>query len=141
MYVLVPEHNLVPLCDTDGANPDYEGVHTTVENVIKKLPEATVLHLACHGKQDWMDPLSSGFILANNERLSIEKLMRCRLPNAHMAILSACHTASNDVEQPEEAINISSALMFLGCSSIVATKWHVTCFFHSLSLIRPSSFL
>ena len=119
----VPEHNLVSLCKIDGLDPDYEGVHTTVENVVKKLPEATILHLACHGIQDREDPLSSGFILANNKRLSIEKLMRCHLPNAHMAILSACHTALNDVEQPEEAIKISSALMFLGFSSILATKW------------------
>ena len=103
-----------------------------MQNVVEKLPKASVLHLACHGTQDWRDPLSSGFILANGERLSIEKLMRCRLPNAHMAILSACHTASNDVEQPDEAINMSRALIFLGFSSILATKWYVT-YFHFYS--------
>ena len=124
----VPEHNLVSLCDTDISGPDYEGLHTSVENVMKKLPEANVLHLACHGFQDWKDPLSSGFVLANTEKLSIEKLMRCRLPNAQMAILSACHTASNDTEQPDEGMNMSSALVFLGFSSILATKWYVTCF-------------
>ena len=51
--------------------------------------------------------------------------MKYRLPNAHTAILSACHTASNDSQQPEEAINLSSAMMFLGFGNIVAAKWYV----------------
>ena len=118
-----PPSHLVSLGDTDQAEPDYEGRCTTVENVLKKLPEASVLHLACHGIQNMRDPLNSGFILANATELTIEELMKYRLPNAHTAILSACHTASNDAEQPDEAINLSSALMFLGFSNILGTKW------------------
>ncbi len=118
---VVPHENLVYLGGFD--TPDVEGVRTTVKNVLEKLPEANVLHLACHGIQDVDDPLSSGFVLANGERLTIEELMRLRLPNAHIAILSACHTASNDSRQPDESLNLASALMFLGFNSILATKW------------------
>ncbi len=118
---VVPHGNLVHLGGSD--EPDFEGVRTTVKNVLEKLPEATVLHLACHGTQDVDDPMSSGFVLANGERLTIEELLKHRLPNAHIAILSACHTASNDAGQPDEALNLASALMFLGFKSILATKW------------------
>lgn len=118
---LVPPENIIKLGDS--TEPDFEGVHASVKNVLEKLPEASILHLACHGKQDTYDPLKSGFILANGEKLTIEELMKHRLPNAHTAILSACYTASNDVNQPDESINLASAMLFLGFRSIVATKW------------------
>lgn len=118
---VVPEENIVHLSDTDEA--DLEGTHTTVQNVISKLPEANVLHLACHGTQDVADPLRSGFILADGERLTIEELTKLQLPNANTAILSACHTASNDAHQPEDSINLASAMLFLGFRSVLATKW------------------
>ena len=117
----VPPEHLLHLGDLD--RPDFDGTHTTVKNVIDKLPEAGVLHLACHGTQDMADPLSSGFILANGERLTVEELIKHRFPNAHTAILSACHTASNDTEQPDESVNLASAMLFLGFQSILATKW------------------
>lgn len=105
------------------SEPDFDGARTTVKNVIDKLSEASLLHLACHGTQDKTDPLRSGFILANGERLTVEELMRLHLPNAHTAILSACHTASNDAGQPDESINLASAMLSVGFRSIVATKW------------------
>ncbi len=120
---VVPSYNLLSV--GDAVEVDLEGRRTSVKNVVEKLPEASVLHLACHGTQNPRDPMSSGFILADGEKLTIEELMKHRLPNAHTAILSACHTASNDVEQPSEAMNLSSALMYLGFSNILATKWYV----------------
>lgn len=118
---VVPPEDFIFLGNSD--EPDFEGVHTTVGNVIVKLPEATVLHLACHGTQSEEDPFKSGFILANGDRLTIEELMKIRFPKAYTAILSACHTSSNDVQQPDESINVASTLFHLGFSSIVASKW------------------
>ena len=118
---VVPPTSLIHLGDSEGL--DFEGTHTTVRNVAEKLSEATVLHLACHGTQDVADPLRSGFILANGERLTIEELIKHHLPNAHTAILSACHTASNDAEQPDEAINLANAMLHIGFRNVLATKW------------------
>lgn len=117
----VPGEDMVSLSDSSA--PDFDGIHTTVKNVVDKLPIANVLHITCHGTQDIADPLSSGFILANGERLTIEELMKYNLPNAHIAILSACHTASNDTELPENSINLASAMLSLGFRSVLATKW------------------
>ena len=123
IVAVVPPENLISLGDSD--QPDFEGTQTTVKNVIDKFSEATVLHLACHGTQDREDPFKSGFILANGERLTIEEMIKHRLPNAHTAILSACHTSSNDAEQTDESMNLASTLLHLGFSSILATKWWV----------------
>ncbi|KAJ3482637.1 hypothetical protein NLI96_g6852 [Meripilus lineatus] len=118
---IVPPQNLIYL--NNDRHLDLEGKHTSVETVLTKLPEASVLHLACHGTQDANNPLRSGFLLERGKRLTIHKLVQYRYPNAFMAILSACHTASNDAEQPEEVMNIASALMFLGFGTILGTKW------------------
>ena len=118
---IVPEDNIIPLGDSEKA--DLDGKDTTVENVSSKLHLANILHVACHGVQDKRDPLNSGFILAHGKRLTVEEIMKLDLPNAHTAILSACHTASNDAAIPDESINLASALMYAGFSSILGTQW------------------
>lgn len=115
----IPEQGILHL----GGTLDHEGAHTTLENVVSRLPEANILHLACHGTQETTDPLKSGFILADGKRLTIEELMRHQLPNAHTAILSACHTASNHTDQLDESINLTSAMLSVGFCSLLATKW------------------
>lgn len=102
------------------------GTHCTVENIVEALPEANILHLACHAMQDASDPLRSSFILAEGKRLTVEELMKHPLPNAYIAILSACHTGSNDPEQSGEGLNLASAMLHLGFRSVVATKWYVS---------------
>lgn len=118
---IVPHNNLIPL--SGSAKPDPEGRDATVENVVSKLPDANILHIACHGVQDLKDPLNSGFILADGKRLTVEEIMKLDLPNAHTAILNACHTASNDPVIPDESINLASALLHAGFISILGTKW------------------
>jgi CHAT domain-containing protein len=63
--------------------------------LLQKLPEATFLHLACHGHQDPKNALQSGFVMSD-EMLTIERLMQIPLPRAFMAFLSACETAKGD---------------------------------------------
>jgi CHAT domain-containing protein len=96
----------------------------TIQNVMEKLPDATVLHLACHGHQSQDDPLSSGFSL-HDGRLRLEQLMGLHMPNAQLAYLSACETASVDENQPDEAINLAATMLFVGFKSVIATMWCV----------------
>lgn len=103
--------------------PDFDGQHTSVKSVLEHLERMSVLHLACHGTQISNDPLGSGFVLADGQKLTILDFIKSKIPNAHTAILSACHTASNDVIQPDECMGLANALLFLGFRSILATKW------------------
>ncbi|THG99524.1 hypothetical protein EW026_g2854 [Hermanssonia centrifuga] len=107
----------------DSGQMDIEGAQATPENIMKKLPEASILHLACHGVQEVMNPLRSGFIMKGGKRLTIERLMTQPLPQAAIAFLSACYTASSDEERPDEAINLANAMLFAGFPSVVATMW------------------
>ena len=88
----------------------------------KELPQAAVLHLASHGVQDDMDPLQSGFLMAD-QKLSIQDLMNLNLPNAYLAVLSACHTAKGDAKQPDQTVHLAATMLFVGFKSVVATMW------------------
>jgi CHAT domain-containing protein len=89
----LPGDNLVSIPDMiDNVDGDT-GV--TVSALLDKLPEATVLHLACHGRQDPDNALNSGFVMSD-KMLTIERLMQVPLPRAFMAFLSACETAKGD---------------------------------------------
>jgi hypothetical protein len=102
------------------------GHQTSIENVLKALPNASVLHLACHGHQSQDDTLTSGFSL-HDGRLTLKRLMDLDLPRAELAYLSACETASTDEYQPDEAINLAATMLFVGFKSVIATMWCVPC--------------
>jgi len=85
----------------------------TVDEAVEYLKRASILHLACHGHQDRADPLNSGFEL-NDGRLTVAKLISCRPPKAFLAFLSACESAANDHEVPDESLNLSAAMLYAG---------------------------
>jgi CHAT domain-containing protein len=91
----LPEGNLISVPGTIDS-VDCNTGEVTASGLLEKLPEATILHLACHGRQDPDNALNSGFVMSD-EILTIEKLMRVPLPSAFMAFLSACETAKGDV--------------------------------------------
>jgi CHAT domain-containing protein len=95
-----------------------------VSNVLEKLPSVGILHLACHGHQSQDNPLSSGFSL-HDGRLRLEQLMQLHMPQAQLAYLSACETASTDEYQPDEVINLAATMLFVGFKSVIATMWYV----------------
>jgi CHAT domain-containing protein len=93
-----------------------------LQDVLDLLPQASILHLACHGQQDVKNPLDSGFMLGDG-CLTISHLMRTRTPDALFAFLSACETAKGSKEQPDQAIHLAAAMLFTGFKSIIGTMW------------------
>jgi hypothetical protein len=90
----LPEGTIMSICGTnDTASGDTCGI--TASALVDKLPEATILHLACHGHQDPDNALNSSFVMSD-EMLTIERLMQVPLLRAFMAFLSACDTAKGD---------------------------------------------
>jgi CHAT domain-containing protein len=65
------------------------------QTLLDRLPEATILHLACHGIQDAETPLNSGFVMSDGI-LTISKLIGVSSSRAFLAFLSACGTAKGD---------------------------------------------
>ncbi|EIN06809.1 hypothetical protein PUNSTDRAFT_136640 [Punctularia strigosozonata HHB-11173 SS5] len=106
----------------DGAMVPGNECGIKAQSLLEKLPQATILHLACHGHQDPENPLKSGFVM-QDEMLTIERLMPVALPNAFVAFLSACETAKGDKDQPDQAVHLAAAMLFAGFKSIIATLW------------------
>jgi CHAT domain-containing protein len=88
------ERLLIPLPREDDALAG-NGHGLRRQTLLEKLPEATILHLACHGVQNAGDPLRSGFVMQDG-LLTIDELMPIPLQHAFLAFLSACETAKGD---------------------------------------------
>jgi CHAT domain-containing protein len=94
----------------------------TLARIRETLPDASVVHLACHGHQYPGQPLDSGFVL-RDATLTVADIMTLRLPNVLLAFLSACETAKGDGRQPDQADHLASAMLFAGIKSVVGTMW------------------
>jgi hypothetical protein len=137
----LPEGALIQLPRSDdaaaGGADGSGGIRADV--LLERLPEATVLHLACHGLQHPENPLQSGFVM-RDAVLTIERLMPVPLPRAFMAFLSACETAKGDKvsigsdgaqrlnatlsqNQPDQAVHLAATMLFAGFKSVIATLW------------------
>jgi CHAT domain-containing protein len=117
---LLPNNSVLPVRDDEVRGPQH-GADLVM--VTARLPEATVVHLACHGLQDSANPLESGFCLSDG-RLTIRALMSFELPEALFAFCSACETAKGDSQQPDQTVHLAAAMLFVGFRSLVATLWY-----------------
>jgi CHAT domain-containing protein len=115
---IIPEDAFINL-ENDSAG------ESVVQSVLARLPEASILHLACHATQCKDDPLQSGFDFVDG-RLTLRELMRVNHPKAQLAYLSACESGAVDENQPDEAINLAATMLFVGFKSVIATMWSVT---------------
>jgi hypothetical protein len=99
--------------------------HTTMSELLSLLADtpAHVLHMACHGIQDW-EPLKSSFLLQDG-KLTIEDIIQLNLPHAFLAFLSACQTAKGDQNAPDQAVHLAASMLFCGFRSVVGTMWFV----------------
>ena len=99
-----------------------EGPKATVSTVLSHLSDSSIVHFACHAFQDLTQPLDSAFIMSDGE-LKMSQIIAQPMPNASLAFLSACETATGDEYVPDEVMHLAAALLFSGFRSIVGTMW------------------
>ena len=95
----------------------------TVSEVLSHLSTASIVHFACHGKQNWGNPLESALLLDNGGKISVERIMQHDMRNAQLAFLCACETAMGEKEVPDESMHLGAALLFAGFKGVIATMW------------------
>ncbi|KAJ7870084.1 CHAT domain-containing protein, partial [Mycena olivaceomarginata] len=108
-------------------------------NCADSSQESSIAHFACHGIQDLKQPLDSGLMLRDGERLKVLELMRrpeggnaFEVPKTMaLGFLSACETAKGDRTVPDEAMHLAATLLFAGFRGVVATMWFVDFSFRS----------
>jgi hypothetical protein len=107
--------------------------------LLKTLPGATLVHLACHGAFRPDDPLQSGLLLADGE-LTLRNIMAndfTALDAARLVVLSACQTAITDFRTlPDEAIGLPAGLIQAGVPAVVGTLWSVNDASTALVMVR-----
>ncbi|KAJ7200310.1 CHAT domain-containing protein [Mycena pura] len=104
----------------------------TVQTALSHLRLSSVVHFACHGTQDLVQPLESGLIVSDG-RVKVSEIMRRPEDNAaeninkslSLAFLSACETAKGDASTPDEAMHLAATLLFVGFRSVVGTMWRM----------------
>jgi CHAT domain-containing protein len=102
----------------------YLANSTTVASTSECIKAANIMHIACHGIQDHEDATRSGFGLGDG-RLSISDLMQLEIKTGFLAFLSACETAKGSKDQPDQAMHLAAAMLFVGFKSVIATMWSI----------------
>ena len=107
------------------ASKTLNNTEGTVDAVLEGMETHSWIHLACHGIQNCEDPLNSAFALYDG-RLTLGTLMSKHLPNADLAVLSACQTATGDERLSEEAVHLAAGMLNVGYKSVIGTMWSIS---------------
>ena len=109
--------------DTSSVPKVLDGPQANLDSVIAHLPQYPWVHFSCHGNQH-PEPFRSSFEVYGREKVTLLHLMQARNPDAELAFLSACNTATgNTFGTPDEVIHLVSTLQFVGFKSVVGTLW------------------
>jgi len=97
----------------------------THQAIVQALAPADLVHFACHGKNNWANPLESGLCMAGDQLLTVRDLLGMKNAAGRLAVLSACETGIVGTELPDEVIALPSALLQAGFGGVVASLWSV----------------
>ncbi len=100
------------------------GRAATRERLLAALPDHDIVHVACHAGHDADRHFESHLALYDG-RLHIGDIAATRTDKAGLAFLSACGTARNRLDLPDESLNILSAFQLAGFSHLVGSLWPV----------------
>jgi CHAT domain-containing protein len=93
--------------------------------IIGALPNYNVLHFSGHGFADLDNPAQSGLVMANDEALTLEDLLKLRLKGIRLVTLSACETGLSGTTLPDEVVNLPTGLLQAGVAGVAASLWTV----------------
>lgn len=100
------------------------GAQATRTRVLDELARHDILHFACHGRADLLNPLDSGLALAGGERLTLDDVLLARL-DVRLAVLSACETALPGARLPDEVVGLPTGLVQAGAIGVIGSLWSV----------------
>ncbi|KAG1779050.1 CHAT domain-containing protein [Suillus placidus] len=103
---------------------EVSGDEGTVSGATQALKTNSWVHIACHGKQDFVQPFDSSFAL-RDKPLRLSDIIQAEPENPEFAFLSACHTAVGDKNAPDEVIHLAAGMQFSGFRGVIGTMWAV----------------
>ena len=96
------------------------------QQVLQQITTCSLVHFACHGSADFLDPSDSALWLGAEklERLTVNDLRPLNHKLAQLAYLSACSTAENGARSLiDESIHLASTFQLLGFRHVIGTLW------------------
>jgi CHAT domain-containing protein len=96
----------------------------TIEEVQKGMKESRWVHFACHGVQS-TSPTESALLLAGSSRLTLSNIIHLSLPNADLAFLSACQTATGSQQLQDESVHLAAGMLLAGYRGVIGTMWSI----------------
>lgn len=113
-----------PNAQLDWSYHEFQNAEATAQKVLSEMAESSWVHLACHAVQDIAEPTQSGLCL-NDQRLDIMDIIAKPFPNADLAFLSACETATGDEKASDEALHITGGMLGAGYRGVIGTMWSI----------------
>jgi CHAT domain-containing protein len=114
---------IAPLLNTQAIT----GAQGTKAQIVQKMPQASIIHLATHGLLDNVRGLASAIALApsgtDDGLLTAEEIFDMKL-QANLVVLSACNTGFGRITG-DGVIGLSRALISAGVPSVIVSLWAV----------------
>jgi CHAT domain-containing protein len=114
---------IAPLLNTQAIT----GPQGTKAEIVQKMPQASIIHLATHGLLDDVRGLGSAIALApsgtDDGLLTAEEIFDMKL-QANLVVLSACNTGFGRITG-DGVIGLSRALISAGVPSVIVSLWAV----------------
>ncbi|KAJ7705568.1 CHAT domain-containing protein [Mycena rosella] len=82
----------------------------TVDAVNKSLEDCSWAHLACHGKQDLIEPTRSHLLLYKGN-LELDTVLKMPLSNAEVVFLAACETEMGDSGLVNQSLHLGGGFI------------------------------
>jgi len=114
---------IAPLLNTQAIT----GAQGTKAQIVQKMPQASIIHLATHGLLDDVRGLGSAIALApsgsDDGLLTAFEIFDMKL-QANLVVLSACNTGDGRITG-DGVIGLSRALISAGVPSVIVSLWSV----------------
>jgi CHAT domain-containing protein len=96
----------------------------TIDNVQQGMRDSRWVHFACHGVQS-TSPTESALLLAGSSRLTLSNIIQLSLPNADLAYLSACQTATGSQKLQDQSVHLAAGMLLAGYRGVIGTMWSI----------------
>lgn len=114
----------------------FKGIKATKRQFLNYASESDLIHIASHGYFDNQHPLSSGPVLAFNNKLpsrflqkdkqkyilEAQEFYQLRL-KANLAVFSGCMTGMSDVRPGDELMGLVRGVLAAGIPSMILSLW------------------
>jgi len=104
-------------------------IENPIKDQILQNMNADILHFSCHGYFDNKDPLESGILLKDEQKLTAKDFLSLsddKRINADLVILSACDTGISENKPGDELLGLSRSLIYAGAKSLILSLWPVS---------------